>query len=326
MDQQRVKEILNKIKSSKIAVYGDFCLDAYWNMDSRGSEVSVETGLKAEAIGTHYYSPGGASNIVANLSALNPAKIKAIAVIGDDIYGRELTSQMKALNADTSSLVIQKENFNTYTYLKKYKGDVEEPRHDFGVYNHRTKETDDKILQNIREALTEYDVLIFNQQVAGSLNNKSFIDGANEIFKDFDDKIIIVDSRHYNDKFENIYRKTNDIEIADLCDVTVNPSEIIPSKEIIEYGTEIYDQYNKPVFVTCGSRGVIVFDEIGIHDVPGIQLSSKLDTVGAGDTGISAIALCLAVGIQPKEAAEFGNFASAVAVQKLFTTGTASDE
>ncbi len=326
MDQQRVKEILKKIKSSKIAVYGDFCLDAYWNMDSRGSEVSIETGLKAEAIGSHYYSPGGASNIVANLSALEPAKIKAIAVIGDDIYGRELTSQMEALNADTSSLVIQKENFNTYTYLKKYKGDVEEPRHDFGVYNHRTKETDDKILQNIKESLQEYDVLIFNQQVAGSLNNKLFIDGANEIFKEFNDKIIIVDSRHYNDKFENIYRKTNDIEIAALCDVAVNPSEIIPSHEINEYGKEVYEQHSKPVFVTCGSRGVIVFDDKGIHDVPGIQLTSKLDTVGAGDTGISGIALCLAAGIEPKEAAEFGNFASAVTVQKLFITGTASDD
>lgn len=64
MDHQRVKDILEKIKSSKIAVYGDFCLDAYWIMDARGSEVSVETGLKAEAVSSHYYSPGGASNIV----------------------------------------------------------------------------------------------------------------------------------------------------------------------------------------------------------------------------------------------------------------------
>ena len=153
MDQQQIKEILGKIKETKIAVYGDFCLDAYWIMDSRGSEVSVETGLQADAIGSHYYSPGGAANIVANLSALHPKKIKAIAAIGDDIYGRELTSLLKGLNADTSSLVIQKENFNTYTYLKKLRNEVEDIRNDFGVYNRRSKETDDQILQNIREAL-----------------------------------------------------------------------------------------------------------------------------------------------------------------------------
>ena len=54
MNHQRVKEIIEKIKSSKIAVYGDFCLDAYWMMDPRGSEVSVETGIKAEAVASHY--------------------------------------------------------------------------------------------------------------------------------------------------------------------------------------------------------------------------------------------------------------------------------
>jgi rfaE bifunctional protein kinase chain/domain len=324
MDQQRVKEILEEIKKARIAVYGDFCLDAYWIMDPRGSEVSIETGLHGEAVSRHYYTPGGAANIVANLSALSPAKIKAIAVVGDDIYGRELTSQLKGLNADTSSLVIQKENFNTYTYLKKYHGDVEDPRNDFGVFNERTKETDDLILQNIREALKEYDVLIFNQQVQGSLNNESFIRGANEIFREFDDKIIIVDSRHYNDQFENIYRKTNDIEIAALCGVSVNPSETITFSEIKNYGSQVFGQTNKPVIVTCGSRGVIVFDKEGIHEIPGIQLTSRLDTVGAGDTGLSAVALCLAVGISPSEAAALGNFASAVTVQKLFTTGTAN--
>ncbi len=326
MDQQRVKEILEEIKKAKVAVYGDFCLDAYWIMDPRGSEVSIETGLQAEAVSRHYYTPGGAANIVANLSALNPANIKAIAVVGDDIYGRELTTQLQALNADTSSLVIQKENFNTYTYLKKYRGDVEDPRNDFGVYNERTKETDDLILQNIREALHEYDVLIFNQQVPGSLNNESFIQEANKIFREFDDKIIIVDSRHFNDRFENIYRKTNDTEIASLCGESVNPSEIITFSEIKKYGQQVLFETKKPVIVTCGSRGVIVFDKDGIHEIPGIQLTSKLDTVGAGDTGLSAVALCLAVGISPAEAAAFGNFASAVTVQKLFTTGTANAE
>jgi beta-phosphoglucomutase-like phosphatase (HAD superfamily) len=46
--------------------------------------------------------------------------------------------------------------------------------------------------------------------------------------------------------------------------------------------------------------------------------------VGAGDTVISAISLCLAAGIAPPESAAFANLAAAVTVQKLFTTGTAS--
>ncbi len=326
MEQQRVEEILKKIKSAKVAVYGDFCLDAYWIMDPRSSEVSIETGLQAEAVARHYYTPGGAANIVANLSALKPTSIRAIAVVGDDIYGRELTAQLQSLGADTSGLVLQKENFQTYTYLKKYNGEVESPRIDFGVYNQRSESTDQKILENIRKALRDYDVLIFNQQVLGSLNNESFIHAANRIFTEFKDKIIIVDSRHYNERFENVHRKTNDIEIAKLCGVSVNPSEAIPVADLRQFADTIYQKTKKPVFVTCGPRGLIVKDKHGIHEIPGIQLTSKLDTVGAGDTGISAIALCMSVGIEPAEAAAFANFASAVTVQKLFTTGTANDE
>ena len=113
MERDRINEILTKISSVRIAVYGDFCLDAYWLMDPDGSEVSVETGLKAEAVASHVYSPGGAGNIVANLAALKPAAIKVIGVAGNDIYGRELSSQLRDLGADTDALIIQNEKFDT---------------------------------------------------------------------------------------------------------------------------------------------------------------------------------------------------------------------
>ena len=61
MNEQRIKEISTSIRDVKVAVYGDFCLDAYWVLDPRGSEVSLETGLQARAVGRHYYSLGGAS-------------------------------------------------------------------------------------------------------------------------------------------------------------------------------------------------------------------------------------------------------------------------
>ncbi len=144
MRSNQIIEILKKINKVKIAVYGDFCLDAYWIMDPGGSEISVETGLQAEAVRKHYYSHGGASNIVANLSALKPASIKVIGVIGDDIFGRELTLQLVALHADISSLIVQKENFSTITFTKKYLEENEEPRIDFGFFNERSEETDKK--------------------------------------------------------------------------------------------------------------------------------------------------------------------------------------
>jgi rfaE bifunctional protein kinase chain/domain len=322
--QDRIKDIIGKISHVSVAVYGDFCLDAYWLMDPDGSEVSVETGLAAEAVEKHIYSPGGAGNIVANLAALKPGTIKVIGVVGNDIYGRELSSQLQALGADTDSLIIQQEDFNTYTYTKKIYGDKEAPRIDFGLKNRRSGETDEALLRDISTTLENYDALIFNQQVTGSISNKDFIEECNLLFERFSDKIVVLDSRHFNASFRNVYRKTNEIEIAVLNGLDVNPKDYISISDVKKYGSRVYEQYAKPAFVTCGARGMVCIDASGITEIPGIQLPNKLDTVGAGDTVISALTLCLAAGIQPPESAAFANLAAAVTVQKLFTTGSAS--
>lgn len=326
MEQNRIENILEKISKVKIAVYGDFCLDSYWIIDERGSEISVETGLKTQAVSRHYYTPGGAGNVVANLSALNPAQIKVIGAIGNDIFGRELNAQLQDLGADTTSLFVQQDNFNTYSYLKRLIDGQEEPRIDFGIFNERSTDTDVKILEAMENALVEYDAVIFNQQVTGSINNESFIEGANALFEKYSDKIVMLDSRHFNDRFKNTLLKANDREIASLSGIQVNPDEIIPAGDVKKYGKAVFDKTSKPVFVTSGERGILAFDENGVYKIHGLQLKTKLDTVGAGDTTISALTLCLAAGIPADEAAEFANLAAAVTVQKLYTTGTASGE
>jgi rfaE bifunctional protein kinase chain/domain len=326
LNSEQVEEIIEEIRSVRVAVCGDYCLDAYWIMDPRGSEVSVETGLRAEAAARHYYSPGGASNIAANLAALNPGSIRAIGVIGDDIFGRELQQQLGALNVDISGLVIQKQKFDTVTFTKKYLNDREAPRVDFGVFNRRSKATDEKVLALVRESLEQCDVLIFNQQVPNSLNREPFIDGINDLFKAFDDKIVLFDSRHYGDRFAGVYRKANDIEVTRLCGVDAKSDDVITLADLKGYAQKIYSESQKPLFITRGARGILVIDDSGINQIPGIQLLKKLDTVGAGDTTISALALCLATGRKPVQAASFANFAASVTVQKLFTTGTANGD
>jgi len=324
MKEQRISEVLASIKNVKVAVYGDFCVDAYWLLDPRGSEVSLETGLQAQAVAKHYYSLGGASNVVANLAALKPASIHVIGVIGDDIFGRELSRQFKELGIDKTCLIVQKNSFDTVTFGKPYLESNELPRMDFGFFNKRTEETDQALLNGIKSALQRADVLIFNQQVPGSITNESFIDSANELFEEFSNKIVLLDSRHYGRKFRDIYRKTNDLEAAQLNNVDVKLDDVLTLSDVKKYAENLYMQFNKPVFLTRGSRGIITVDSDGYHEVPGIQLLKKLDIVGAGDTVTSALALCLGAGFPPAEAAEFANIAAAVTVQKLFQTGTAS--
>jgi len=321
----RVREILARIARVNVAVCGDFCLDAYWMLDPRGGEVSAETGLPAQAVGRHYYSLGGAANVVANVAALKPARIRAIGVIGDDIFGRELLRQLHGLGADTAGMVVQHGRFDTVTYGKRYGEDGESPRLDFGFFNERSPETDATVLAHLRQAIEQCDAVIFNQQVPGGLS-EAFIGGLNALADAYPQKIVVCDSRHYGTRFRRIHRKTNDAEAARLNGIALEPSVHPSLAELESYATRLFAESGRPVFITRGARGILTVADTGVHLEPGIQLLAKTDTVGAGDTVTSALALCLGAGLSPAEAAGFANFAAAVTVQKLYRTGTASPE
>lgn len=319
----QLNEILEKIKQVKVAVYGDFCLDAYWFLDPRGGEISAETGLHSQAVKKHYFTLGGAANVVANLAALEPAKIKVIGVIGNDIFGREMVRQFEELGVDQQSLVIQPENFDTVTFSKIILDNQEQPRIDFGFFNQRSPETDAEIIAAIAEAIVQCDALIFNQQVPNSLTEE-FIHDVNTLFDKFDAKIILLDTRHYGDRFKNIYRKTNAVEAARLNGVAAEVLDQIDFEATKLHAQNLFEESKKPVFITRGSKGILVVDSSGYHEIPGIEFNKPIDSVGAGDTVVSALALCLGAGLTAAQAAEFANLAAAVTVQKLFMTGTAS--
>jgi rfaE bifunctional protein kinase chain/domain len=326
MSIKEIEQLLLKIKDIKILLYGDFCLDAYWTLDPRGSEISVETGLQALAAGTQKYSLGGASNVAANLAALQPKQIKITGAAGDDIFGREMIAQLNKIGINTNGLIIQKENFETYVFCKLILEGNEQPRIDFGRYNKRTKETDDKILEFLCKEAKEADIIIINQQVPESITNKEFIEGVNKIISELTDKIFIVDSRHHSADFKNVSLKTNEVESAMLCGVKAEYTDVFGTQDVKKFARMIYERHQKPCFISRGKHGILACDKNGIHEIPGLQFLKKLDTVGAGDTALSAIACALAAKAETYEAIEFANFAAGVTVQKLFQTGTANAE
>ena len=325
-DLNHVKRILEKFKSAKVAVFGDFCIDAYWILDPQGGEVSVETGLTAATVDRHTYSLGGAANIVANVAALEPAYIMAIGVIGNDIFGREMIRLIEQLGADTQGMIVPEHDFDTYTYCKQYIHGEEKPRVDFGFNNTRSIKTDDVLIEYLEKALTTCQVLIFNQQVEGSIPNRRFLKQAAELFKSFPDKIVLFDSRHYSGQLSNVCLKVNQAEVARLNGDRAKTGDIIPLHETKIHAQKIFNTSQNPVFVTCAENGMLVADSKGLHHIPGIQMMKKIDPVGADDTIISALALSLSADIDAVDAARFSNIAAAVTIQKLFQTGTASGE
>ena len=323
MKQKRLQELLSGMGKTRVAVLGDFCLDAYWVIDPSLSEVSVETGLSTRPVHVQNYTLGGAGNIVANLADLGVEKVFAIGVVGDDLFGREILRLLAAIRTDTSGVATQSADWATPTYGKPYLREDEQERVDFGVYNQLASETETQVLQGLKAALPHVGAVIVNQQLPRGINTDRVIDGINALTAAEPDKIFIVDSRDRSERYEKVIYRFNAHEAARLCGKPKPLDQMVLLDEGKRFARSIHERTGRAVFISRGDRGGLVCWNDTIHEIPGLQILKKTDPVGAGDTSVSTLAAALAAGADPFEAGELANFASAVTVQKLQTTGTA---
>ncbi len=321
-----LEEILNKIRSVKIGIVGDFCLDAYWFIDESKSEISIETGEKTRPVNRQKYSLGGAGNVASNLSAMKVGEILAFGVTGDDPFAAEMINIMKKASVRTDNLLVQNEDWATHVYIKPYKDDREEGRIDFGNYNVLSRETADNLIGKLENEIKNLDIVIINQQVLSGIHTEYFRHKLIGIINQFPERIFIADSRNYTGFYRGAYRKMNDVEASLLYGLTKESGEIIPLGELKNAAESLFERYRKPLFITRGSRGSIVIDEKGLTEVAGLMILSRVDAVGAGDSYLAGVAAAMAAGYSLEEAAELGTFVAGVTVQKLFQTGTASPD
>ena len=326
MKKEKLQKILKDLVGVKIAVLGDFCLDAYWFIHEAMSEISVETNQATRPVAQQRYSLGGAGNVTNNLAAMKIKDIRAFGVIGTDPFGAEMVRIMKETGIQPENLLIQEENWYTHAYAKPYINDTELNRVDFGNYNHLSKETADRLIEILIREIPEVDVIIINQQVPSGIHTDYFKKRLVEVIQQFPEKTFIVDSRNFNDYYTGAIRKMNDTEAARLCGHTKKPDDVVLYSEVVSSAKELHNRYQKPLFITRGSKGSLTIDETGISEIPGLMILSKVDTVGAGDSYLAGAASSLAAGYDMETAAQIGSFVAGVTVQKLFQTGTASPE
>lgn len=319
----RASEILQKIAGLRVAVFGDFCLDAYWSLDEGEREFSVETGLPLQRVREQRYSLGGAGNVAANLVDLGICSVKVVGLAGADLFGQQLASLLRQKNIAVEGL-LHFENWQTMVYAKPMHSGREGNRFDFGAFNQASTEMQRGLLDAIRNIAAESDVLVLNQQVPGSVSAPAFIAALNDVLEEFPQVLLVADARHFANAYRHAVLKLNAEEAARFLGERC-PSPL--SLELAcEWGTAIHTKTQKPVFLTRGEEGIVVAESRGVSVVPGLKTLGPVDPVGAGDTVVSAIAAALGSGQDPVTAARLANVAAMITVQKLNTTGTASPD
>ena len=312
---------LSQLAQVRVTVFGDFCLDAYWQMDTGPAEISIETGLPVRRVQSQRYSLGGAGNVTANLIDLGVRRVRTVGVVGPDLFGYEMLRLLRASGAEAGGMVTDSA-WQTMVYTKPCLGEAEESRIDFGAFNSLTPAAIDALMAALDEAAADSDAVILNQQVPGGVSSAEAIARINEVIARHPHTHFVVDARHRAELYRRAAMKVNAQEAMRLLGEGGEEQPTI--EQVRTLARRVAEQSGRPAFITCGDRGIVVADGDAVEVSPGILVLGKTDPVGAGDTVVSAIAAVLASGQGAFLAGKLANIAASVTVRKLQQTGTAT--
>lgn len=318
------KNIFQSISKLKVGVIGDFAVDVYYPLDKQTGEFSLETGKEVHRAGQCRTSLGAAGNVVKNLAALGVQQIKVFGLRADDLWGRELEHLLTQVNADTSAMLVQSENWHSCAYLKPMLGRDEDHRIDFGSYNEPAPDRQQAIIQQLEAALPQLDLLIINQQFVRPLLDNQSVQQLNALAGKYTNCHFVADMRNIADALRGITLKANVKEAARM--LALPDFDARDDEQCRDICHRLSEQLEAPILLTRGENGMLYFDGNEYASFHGIWHDTEIDPVGAGDTAISVFGSAIASGAAVNESLKLANLAASVTVRKLYQTGNASPE
>lgn len=336
MNLNRLDMILVQFAQTKVLVVGDYFLDKYLIIDQALAEPSLETGLDAHQVVEVRTSPGAAGTVTNNLRAMG-VEVTAVGVVGDDGEGFELLRGLDATGVDVDGLVIRTDRF-TPTYTKpmlRGRGGATRELNRLDIKNRGPlpREAEDQVIRALRGMLPRVHGVIIADQVpeenCGVITER-VRDELSALAQTYGEVAFIADSRERIGLFRDVLIKPNAREAARAVESNVqwrgdpDPEWELDRDLIESAGARLYRRTGQPVFLTLGSRGILVFHAEGPTLAPAVQPRGPIDIVGAGDAAMAGITAALCAGATIAEAADLGCLAAGVTVRQLGTTGTAS--
>jgi len=325
--KDRLIKILDRMHNVRVVIIGDGVLDIYWEADMTRSELSRETPHFPLPVVKERYSGGGGANVAANISALQPASVTMITMIGNDWRGGLFVKTLTDNNIKTGDLIIS-EGRVTPAYCKPIRKGIsdveyEDPRLDFQNYSELTHEEESRVITNLENVSGQVDVITVADQILYGTVTEKVRKKLSEIANS--GIPVIVDSRDKIGLYSGVIVKPNETEACRVIDHDINPREINENL-ICQAAKEINKRNHRPAIITMGYHGALWVDNEVITKIPTIPAEPPIDICGAGDTFLSAFSCAFVAGASGPEAIYIANLASGVIVRKIGTTGTATRE
>jgi len=325
MTSDQLREILKRFTKQKIVVIGDVMLDHYlWGKVSR---ISPEAPVPVVEITRESYFPGGASNVARNLRALGAAA-RIMGVLGEDDAGQKLRNALNEQGIPTDGLMVDSTRPTTLkTRIVAHNQQV--VRFDHEKNGPIPSSLQEKLLRHFIAILPEVNAVVFEDYAKG-LFTQELVD---QLLAQAH-KAGIVTAADPNPRRGLDYREITAItpnrqEAFAAAGVPyVEPVDDVLADEPLKSVGEILLKKWKTanLLITLGEYGMCLFrPEKKPHHIPTVA-QEVFDVSGAGDTVIATLALAMATGVDPVEAAEISNHAAGVVVGKVGTATCSPDE
>jgi D-beta-D-heptose 7-phosphate kinase/D-beta-D-heptose 1-phosphate adenosyltransferase len=310
--KKEIKNIIDHFKNLKILVIGDAILDTY--IYGTTDRICREAPVPVFNSTDEKYSCGGAANTAINLSALG-ADAYYLTVLGKDSNARCLLDILHRNNVHTE-FILKDRSRKTIAKKRVIASSNILLRLDEGTVTDIDEELENELLQKFFEIEDFVDAVIISDYGFGVITN-SFIRSLQSFGTAFS-KPVVVDSKEVT-RFKNIHPllvKPNYEEALQLLQI----SKVAKNKRI-EQVTKKGDALLKNsgaenVVVTLDIDGVVLFQKgkkpFHINCIP----RDSKNTIGAGDTFISALTLAAVLGLRMEEATEIAAAAASIVVQK----------
>jgi rfaE bifunctional protein kinase chain/domain len=304
ISNERLLSLKNSFGGKKIAVLGDMMLDGYYWGDVK--RISPEAPVPILEIENEFFRFGGAANCALNLLKLGAEPIP-IGIIGYDNNGSIFKSLLQENGIEDEGIITDEERPTT-TKTRVIANSQHVVRIDKESKSYLDKNTEDKILNYLKDKISELDGLILQDYNKGVLTPsliKNIIELANK-----NDILITVDP-----KFDNFFAyknvtvfKPNRKETENVFGIRIRSEE-----EILSAGKNLLEKLNsKYILLTLGEGGLAVFSkEEKIRRMP-TKARKVADVSGAGDTVISTLTLAMSAGADIYEACYLSNYAAGI--------------
>lgn len=300
-----------------IVVIGDVMIDVY--IDGVVNRISPEAPVPVFLEKTRRAFPGGAANVARNISSLGGACC-VVGAIGQDSYGIGLDGMLKDMH--TLHYLLAMTDRPT-TRKTRYSAQGQQiMRVDDEITEEVSEDAEKALCAMVDELMPSCRVLVISDYGKGLLTRHVL---RNVIVAASNKKIpIIVDpkSKDFSRYSGATILKPNAEELSRATGMpTVNKEDCLAAASVVMDFLPI-----KHMLITRADKGMLLVGrDMDFLEVPATT-RDVFDVVGAGDTALAALAVCLAEGGTINKAVRMANVAAGIAVTKHGTTAVTRKE